>query len=801
MSDTSVADRWLSRGFPVLALIAFSVVTSRQVDAQQPKVGYIFPPVVKAGTSTDVQLGGYDFTSDMQFFVHDARVKLEPLGGPGEFFVPEPPYWFGEKGFAAAFPIPREIAARIEVPADVPTGLVRWQVANANGVSPAGVLYISDADEVVESRIRDDQVQQLARLPIAVSGRIRKISEVDRYRIVVEKTGPITIDLMARRLGSNFTSIVEIRDSTGKLIEDVADTEGVDVQLTFAATAGESYEISLYDADFRGNRAYVYRLAIRDQPRVVASVPASITTDKPHDVEFVVDSGRQEYEIVRHSVSMPLAAEEGWGKGLPRDTSLRISDLPQLTEATAGATLQVPCSVTGRLGSDELQDRFAFAGTKGDIRRIRVEARSLGSPLDVSLDIVDANGKILAANDDLPGTPDAGLDFTVPADGDYACVISDMSGQPRSPASVYRLSLVELTPSFQLTTAQQVVVPIAGKAELAIKAVREAGFSGEVQLRVEGLPEGVTVPAELKIPEGKNDLKITLEAAEDAASTAAMIRVIGSATVNDQTMKRIATAPATGNLCPLTPASNHTSSILLATTMKPPLKLALIDKNRQRAVHRGTTYPAPFLIQRDEGFGGEVTLQMASSQGRHRQGIWGPIMTVPAGQTEALYPCFMPEWLATDRTTRMVVVAEAKVPDPKGNVRCLLAPADARITMILEGALLKLAHHAEDLTVRLGETFEVLLEISRSTKLQSEARITLDVPEPLRGKVVAEQVVAASEDSRLVLRIKTAAARELAGDWDVVVKATALQDGRWPVVSQTTIPVRFVAAAATAAVP
>ena len=72
---------------------------SRGVTAQQPKLGYVFPPVVKAGQTTEVQLGGYDFTSDMQFFVHDERLKVTASGAPGEFFVPEPPYWFGEKGF------------------------------------------------------------------------------------------------------------------------------------------------------------------------------------------------------------------------------------------------------------------------------------------------------------------------------------------------------------------------------------------------------------------------------------------------------------------------------------------------------------------------------------------------------------------------------------------------------------------------------------------------------------------------------------------------------------------------------
>jgi hypothetical protein len=699
--------------------------------------------VIKAGSTAEVQLGGYDFTDDMQFFVHDERVELTALGPPGKFFVPEPPYWFGEKGFSTAFPIPREIAARIEVPADMSSGLVHWQVANANGASPAGVFFISDIDEIVESRRRDDDVQTLSTLPIAVSGRLGRISEVDRYDFTTDKNGPVTVDLMARRLGANFSAVIEVRDSAGKLIADVADTEGVDAQLTFVAQAGETYSLNLFDLDFRGNRAFIYRLAVLGKPAAIEIVTAK-------------------------------------------------DDLLQLSEDDVSGPLTVPCAVTGNLDVASEEDRYAFPAKKGESWRIELNSRSLGSRLDVSLDVENQDGKVVATNDDLPGTLDAGLDFAAPADGKFTLVLRDMSGRIAPGASVYRLSIDRLQPGFSLTVPQRVNVPIGGKGELAVKAIRRAGFNGEIPIRVEGLPEHVTVADDLKILEGKNDLKISIAAEKDAASVGAMIRVVGAANVGDQIVEHYAIAPAGGNLCPRTPADNETSNVLLATTMKAPVTIALVDKNRQRAVHRGTTYPAPFLIKRDESFAGEVTLQMAAKQGRHRQGIHGPIMTVPAAKDEALYPCFMPEWLATDRTTRMVVMGVVNVPDPKGNGRSLMVAADARITMILEGALLKVAHRAGDLTVPLGKTFEVPVEVSRSAKLRQGVMIEIDVPEPLRNKVRAKPVSVSADEDRTLLKIETVADDELAGDWKLRVKAKTMQDGRWPVISQTDLLVRFV---------
>ena len=139
-SDRFAKVRRRRRCGPIYRAIACAsfllLLTANPASAQKaPELGYVFPPAIRAGTATDVRLGGYDLTPDMQFFVHDDRITLEVLGPLGEFIIPKPPYWFGEKGRSSAFPIPREISARIVVPSDCAPGLVRWQVANANGLA------------------------------------------------------------------------------------------------------------------------------------------------------------------------------------------------------------------------------------------------------------------------------------------------------------------------------------------------------------------------------------------------------------------------------------------------------------------------------------------------------------------------------------------------------------------------------------------------------------------------------------------------------------------------------------------
>src|ERR1700730_13153577 len=124
----------------VVALAAFLSIAPSARAQKAPEAGYIFPAGGKAGTTVDVRLGGYDWTPDMDYFVHDRRVRLIPTGPPGPILIPGPPYWLGAKGRRPALPLPREVPAKLVIPADMPAGPIRWQAANANGATATGLF-------------------------------------------------------------------------------------------------------------------------------------------------------------------------------------------------------------------------------------------------------------------------------------------------------------------------------------------------------------------------------------------------------------------------------------------------------------------------------------------------------------------------------------------------------------------------------------------------------------------------------------------------------------------------------------
>ena len=240
----------------LVRFIAFVVITPATFGQLPPgRDGYAFPPGGKAGTTVEVRLGGADWTPDLQFFVHDPRVKLEVTSKPGEVLMPEPPYWFGVKSFANDPRLPREVSARFVLPANLPSGPIHWSVANANGGGSGGVFAVGNGNEVTENESRKGP-QELPALPITVNGRLRRIEEVDLYRFRATQSGPITCELMARRLGNDFFGVIEICEEDGKKVGEAVDSEGRDPALTFTVEKGKFYTVSVRDIDHGGYRCF-----------------------------------------------------------------------------------------------------------------------------------------------------------------------------------------------------------------------------------------------------------------------------------------------------------------------------------------------------------------------------------------------------------------------------------------------------------------------------------------------------------------------------------------------------------------
>lgn len=769
------------------SLLRFAVVAITTVGAAGPAVAqltpgiaYMFPPGGQPGETVDVVLGGYDWTPDMQLFAHDAGITLEALSPPGRVIVPEPPYWFGKKARRPPFLLPREMRARLTIPSDVTPGVSRWQVANANGASAAGRLTVIEHTHFVEPDQRGKLVH-LPALPVTVSGQIKHIEEVDRYRFQLNKPGVVTISTLARALDSDLNAVLEVRDETGRLIADAADTAGIDTSLTFAADAGRDYTLSVYDLDFRGNRAFVYQLSLTTGPRILATIPVAGRRGETRSVEFVgygLTAHSAELETVRRDVAFPSDTDlDSFAfpfvspTGETTSTTFTLSNETEFIESELPTPLSVPLSVTGVLDDRYGEDRFHVTGSKGDVWSIALASARSGSPLDVSVAVFDSASKELKRSDDMPGTTDAAVEFRVPADGEYRIAVSDTSGHSGDPSAVYRLQLRPARPAFQFTTPELLNAPIGKPAKLALKVVRTGGLTAPIRISISGLPEGVTVLEELIIPQKKNDLGIEFDVAEDAAATATLITIRGE------------TQPVEGQP-ETTPVSAVAVPLLLATTLTPPFSIDAEGKDDVAKWPRGTTFPYPVLIDREESFDGEIVLEMTSRQGRHRQGITGPELTVPPGVERILYPIFLPEWLETTRTSRMVVNGVAQIPDQQGNVRYSVVRQKTRMGFLPTGALLKLSAEHTEFPVEPGKPLSVPLTVNRAQELTEPAFVELL---PNDSGITARPVTVDTSSDRVPFMLTLPTTLQAGTEHRLTIRATVQKDGHLPTVSQTEV--------------
>ena len=103
--------------------------------------------------------------------------------------------------------------------------------------------------------------------------------------------------------------------------------------------------------------------------------------------------------------------------------------------------LQFPQVIDGAIGQNQDVDVFRFDGQAGQQVVIEVLAARYGSALDSFLTLYNADGQIVASNDDLDSnTTDSRLEATLPKAGVYYISVidaHDMGG----PAHVYRLIL------------------------------------------------------------------------------------------------------------------------------------------------------------------------------------------------------------------------------------------------------------------------------------------------------------------------------------------------------------------------
>jgi hypothetical protein len=468
--------------------------------------------------------------------------------------------------------------------------------------------------------------------------------------------------------------------------------------------------------------------------------------------------------------------------------------------------VSLPCDIAGRIEKKRDRDWYAFTAKKGEVFNIDVMSDRLGVGASTLMYIIvrDANTK-----QNLFETPENNPEqlnpkffthsedpptyrFTAPADGKYLLLVASRLGDTLAgPRQLYRVRIAPDQPDFTLVAmAEEQYRPEAatllqgGNQAFHVFAWRKDGFTGDIELSVEGLPPGVTcTPQTLGGPLRFGTL--VLSATAEAAAWTGEVKIKGTATIKGQ--KVVHEARSATITWPVQPQQNIPTisrfdrGLWLAVRDKAPYQVAAsIDKTAIVQGDKGTLkltlnriwpdFKQPLLVQIQPQ---ELPPGLVVNNNQ-------PI-TIAPNANEASLPVVV-NGNVLPGTYTVVLRTQSQIPfnkDPKAPQKppTIVVLPSAPVTLtVLPKAVATLALSNAAPTVKAGGETELVLKVTRQFNYEGEFKVQLVLPPNVQGVEAAEVTIPAGQNEvKLVLKSPADAA---AGNRaDLIVRATATVNG------------------------
>ncbi len=182
-----------------------------------------------------------------------------------------------------------------------------------------------------------------------------------------------------------------------------------------------------------------------------------------------------------------------------------------------------------------------WTGKAGQTIVAEVNARRLGSPFDSFLKVTNADGKVIALNDDHYDAAsglntdhaDSYLMLKLPADGKYFIHLGD-TRRHAGKEYTYRLRISPPQPDFVLRVVPSRICIRSNKAAaVTVYAIRKDGFKGPIKLKFQDLPEGFASPG-ATLPAKQQSVRLAVKTSLAEMEKPVRLTVVGSAKIGDR---------------------------------------------------------------------------------------------------------------------------------------------------------------------------------------------------------------------------------------------------------------------------
>lgn len=477
--------------------------------AAPPSLETLFPCGAKAGTTVSITATGKNLDKT------------------------KPSVWTDHPGIVFTLGDKAKVFSATIAP-DVAPGPHLIRLFDVEGASDPHVFVVGKHDEVAETEPNNDHLapQRIEKLPATINGRLEKSGDVDTFAVELEAGRTFTAELEGYSLGSQMDPAMKLLDAQGVEVALSHDTHNLDPFIRYEVKKAGTYLVQLMafahppaaDVTLKGSADHIYRLTLTTEPFARFASPCAVPRGQTTKVitnrgDATVDATQCPASDRRIAVPTP----DGEVVLAALVTSPITMEAEPNNDSKTAQRLTFPFTVSGVIAKSGDEDRYVFSAKKGESLTLRVHAALVHSPLDASLRIEDASGKVLQQDDDSDeANPDPEIAFKVPADADYIAVVNDLFHRGGA-EFCYALEAAAPSPQVIATLAVNAVKIDAGKtAELKVTVKIKGKLKGKLIAKGTGLPTGVTVK-EAEIPEKGGEVKLTLSA--DAAAAAASVPV------------------------------------------------------------------------------------------------------------------------------------------------------------------------------------------------------------------------------------------------------------------------------------
>ncbi|YCM44825.1 PPC domain-containing protein [Verrucomicrobiaceae bacterium 227] len=367
-----------------------------------------------------------------------------------------------------------DIKAKIKTPAESFSAFAQA----GDTISPSGnPVQISPLDYLNESEPNEGSKEAIPTsnppaAPFAFHGILSKKEDKDWFRFTAKKDQNLRVQVIARALRSPLDSVLLLRNAKdGKLLGSNDDqTNGTpDSRIDFKAPEDGEYLINIRDQLYRSGNNFVYRIEVIERsPEISLTLPSADRNDTQKNKMIEIPRGNRlaiAPNITRSNIGCDIVFH---APVLPKGVSVKtppvsrsLGNFPILFEAGADAP------IAGGLYPLEIED----------------PKTKLKGPFSETISHVYVNNQ-----------------------GDYQVTNTNQLS----------IAVIEEAPFHLDLFAPPVPIVRNGTMNLKVTARRAEGFTKKIKVTLPWKPAGIGAPNEVEIPEGKNEVILTINANGDA---------------------------------------------------------------------------------------------------------------------------------------------------------------------------------------------------------------------------------------------------------------------------------------------